>query len=104
MRPRRPLKREDRYVISELAANPAYPDIAGQRPGYIANQLHLFRGGKRGGGSFSHLMAAAAKHLTESEIQALAEYLGHRVDEAGGGTASEDGSLDLLKDGGRDRD
>lgn len=60
--------------------NPAYPDIAGQRPDYIANQLRLFRDGRRGGGPFSHLMAAAAKHLTDREIGALAEYLGRRGD------------------------
>jgi cytochrome c553 len=56
------------------SANPVYPRIAGQKAEYIVGQLHLFRGGTRGGTPFHHLMANAAKGLTDADITALADY------------------------------
>ncbi|MHA6646086.1 c-type cytochrome [Mesorhizobium sp. A623] len=55
-------------------ANPLYPRIARQKAEYIASQLHLFRSGTRGGTPFHHLMANAAKGLTDADITALADY------------------------------
>ncbi len=54
--------------------NPIYPHIAGQPADYLRNQLSLFRAGKRGGTSFSHLMEEAASELTDANIEALAAY------------------------------
>ncbi|AZO00881.1 c-type cytochrome [Mesorhizobium sp. M9A.F.Ca.ET.002.03.1.2] len=54
--------------------SPLYPSIAGQPERYIEAQLGLFRAGKRGGTRFGHLMANAAKGLTNEDIRALAAY------------------------------
>jgi cytochrome c553 len=54
--------------------NPFYPRIAGQNADYIKVQLGLFREQKRGGTSYSHLMAKAASELSDVEIEALAAY------------------------------
>jgi cytochrome c553 len=54
--------------------SPFYPSLAGQPERYIAAQLGLFRAGKRGGTRFGHLMANAAKGLTDDDIRALAAY------------------------------
>lgn len=55
--------------------NPLYPKIAGQPSDYIANQLRLFRAGKRGGTERGHLMFAAARGLQDDDIAALAAFL-----------------------------
>lgn len=62
--------------------NPAYPEIAGLHPSYLALQLHLFRDGHRGGTAYAHLMAKAAEGLTDDEIAALAAYYGSVSTEA----------------------
>ncbi|RWE54965.1 MAG: c-type cytochrome [Mesorhizobium sp.] len=54
--------------------SPLYPSIAGQPERYIEAQLGLFRAGKRGGTRFGHLMANAAKGLTDDDVRALAAY------------------------------
>ena len=54
--------------------NPAYPRLSGQAEAYIANQLRLFVGKKRGGGPFRELMMQAAAHLQDDDIAALAAY------------------------------
>ncbi len=54
--------------------SPLYPSIAGQPARYIETQLGLFRAGKRGGTRFGHLMANAAKGLTDDDVRALAAY------------------------------
>ena len=58
------------------ARNPAYPRIAGLHPSYLALQLHLFRGGHRGGSAYAHLMEKAVENLKDDEIAALAAYYG----------------------------
>lgn len=59
-------------------ANPAYPALSGQPAAYIANQLHLFAGKKRGGGPYRELMTRAAENLAAEDIKALATYFGSR--------------------------
>ena len=54
--------------------NPLYPRLNGQSPAYLAQQLRLFRAGKRGGTPYSHLMRNVAKGLTDAQIEALAAY------------------------------
>ncbi|NQD20740.1 c-type cytochrome, partial [Pseudomonas aeruginosa] len=49
------------------------PRLAGQWAEYLATQLHGFRDGKRGN---SATMRAVAGGLEDSDIQALAGYLG----------------------------
>lgn len=49
---------------------PMFPSIAGQPAGYIAEQLHAFRDGKR----VNALMSPQAKALTDQQIVDLAAY------------------------------
>lgn len=53
---------------------PAYPALAGQGAGYIADQLRLWQRGARGQGATSAIMAAVAAALTEDDIQAVARF------------------------------
>lgn len=59
-------------------ANPAYPHLSGQAEAYLANQLRLFVGKKRGGGPFRALMMQAAANLEDEDIAALAAYFAAR--------------------------
>ena len=58
--------------------NPAYPTIDIHPAAYIEGQLRLFRDGMRGGSSFHHLMANAAKGLSDEDIRAAAAYYASR--------------------------
>ncbi|HIE0236252.1 TPA: c-type cytochrome, partial [Pseudomonas aeruginosa] len=49
------------------------PRLAGQWAEYLATQLHGFRDGKRGNSATMHAVAGG---LEDSDIQALAGYLG----------------------------
>jgi cytochrome c553 len=62
----------------KTGANPAFPSLSGQTEAYLANQLRLFVGKKRGGGPFSALMTQAATNLEDSDIVALAAYFATR--------------------------
>jgi cytochrome c553 len=62
----------------KAGANPVYPRLSGQSGPYLAQQLHLFSGGMRGGTSYSHLMTEAAKNLQEDDIAAAAAYFAQR--------------------------
>lgn len=62
----------------KVDANPAYPRLSGQTEAYLANQLQLFVGKKRGGGPFKELMTQAAAHLQDEDIAALAAYFAAR--------------------------
>lgn len=53
---------------------PGFPRIAGQDRAYLDTQLRLWRAGTRGGGSHAHLMARAARGLTDADIAALAAF------------------------------
>ena len=56
-------------------ANPAYPSLAGQSAGYLANQLTLFQQDRRGGTAHAHLMRPIAKRLTAEDVEAVVSYL-----------------------------
>jgi cytochrome c553 len=49
---------------------PNYPNLAGQKPLYLAKSLRAYQTGERN----SPEMKVAVGHLTPSEIQALSEY------------------------------
>jgi cytochrome c553 len=57
-----------------VAPDPVYPSLAGQYADYIALQLELWRSGKRGGGSYSEIMATIAEQLTDEQIRAVSLY------------------------------
>ena len=52
---------------------PQYPALAGQHAFHLANQLRLFRAGKRGG-RLAEVMSAAARGLTDEDIEGVAMY------------------------------
>ncbi|MBP2295011.1 c-type cytochrome [Azospirillum rugosum] len=51
--------------------DPRYPGLDGQHAGYIADQLRLWKQGKRGTTALSRIMEAAARDLTEDQIRAV---------------------------------
>lgn len=58
--------------------NEDYPRLFGQNAAYLGQQLRLFQMGVRGGGKASHLMAVAAKNLTDEDIDTLASFFSQR--------------------------
>lgn len=56
-------------------AGAAYPRIAGLHAQYIAKELREYRSGERGTGVNGQMMQAAAQHLSDEEIDALASYV-----------------------------
>jgi len=54
--------------------NPNYPRLAGQHADYIAQQLGLFKGDRRGGTAYRTIMLKIAGQLTEEQVQAVAAY------------------------------
>lgn len=56
-----------------ISAIPNYPNLAGQKPQYIIDQLKMFRDGTRNSG-LSAIMAPMAKPLTDEDIANLAAY------------------------------
>ena len=61
------------------SVNPEWPSLAGQGAGYIAKQLHDFKGGKRENAT----MAPMAAPLTDEDIQDLAAYFSSQPIKAG---------------------
>ena len=53
-----------------VSSNPEWPNLAGQKAGYLADQLRAFRDGKRN----NPAMAPFVGKLTDAEIQELAAY------------------------------
>lgn len=53
---------------------PIAPTLAGQAQDYMAEQLKLWRDGKRRGGARANLMLKAAQDLSDNDIRALAEW------------------------------
>jgi cytochrome c553 len=51
-----------------------YPKIAGQSAPYVVNALKAYRDGRRLG-TFASMMAAAAKPLSDTDIENLAAYI-----------------------------
>ncbi|WP_247887420.1 c-type cytochrome [Azospirillum sp. SYSU D00513] len=65
--------------------NALYPELRGQHMAYLMQQLQLWKDGKRGGNPLSDIMAAAARHLTAEQIDAVSRYYGS-LPPAGGAT------------------
>lgn len=73
----------DRYIVSCVSCHgpgnqgvgSTFPDIAGQQPGYIANQLTDWREGKRSGDPLG-LMRVIAERMTDADITAVSAWLG----------------------------
>jgi cytochrome c553 len=53
---------------------PYYPKLRGQAASYLAQQLHLFRDGTRGGTAYAPIMATIALRLSDRQIEAVAAY------------------------------
>lgn len=53
----------------------AFPRLGGQYPEYIATQLRAFRAGERTNDE-SMMMRLTAKHMSDAEIDAVANYIG----------------------------
>jgi cytochrome c553 len=53
-----------------IASNPAWPSLAGQKPGYLANVLKAFRAGLRK----DPMMAGVTRGLSDADITNLAAY------------------------------
>jgi cytochrome c553 len=51
--------------------DPLIPSLAGQPPAYLARQLRLFRDGVFDGTPHARAMQAAARHLTDEEIESV---------------------------------
>ncbi len=59
-----------------LGNNPAgYPRLGGQYAEYIAKQLRMFRGGERTTDGDARVMRSVAKHMSDAEIEAVANYI-----------------------------
>lgn len=72
----------DRYIVpcstchgpDNLGAGDAFPRLAGQHAGYLADQLKAWQTGKRNNDP-QHLMLAIAERLNDDDIRAVAEWL-----------------------------
>jgi len=53
----------------------AFPDISGNHPTYIKQQLELFRSGERAN-DMNEMMRGVAAKLTDDDIELLSQYLG----------------------------
>lgn len=53
-----------------VTANEEWPNLAGQKPGYLAKQLRAYRDGKR----VDPLMSPMAAGLTDEDIDNIAAY------------------------------
>jgi cytochrome c553 len=60
----------------EAARNRFYPTLAGQYAGYTADQLRLFKAGKRRGTPAAEIMSVIAQRMTEAQIDGAATWLG----------------------------
>ena len=54
-----------------ISANPVWPNLAGQKDGYLVKQMKAFRDGAR----TDPMMSPMAKPLTDEDIENLAAYL-----------------------------
>jgi cytochrome c553 len=59
---------------STTPKNPAYPNLAGQHPAYLSQQLQLLRNRRRGGSEYVHLMHSFVDRLTDDHIADVAAY------------------------------
>lgn len=56
------------------ARNPYYPELAGQDPRYLAEQIQLFGSGKRGGTVWAEVMEISSHRLRQDEADAVAAW------------------------------
>lgn len=64
-----------------ISPAPQWPNLAGQQPDYLANQLRAFRSGAR----TNQTMQAKAENLTDEEINSLAAYFASLPAKSAGG-------------------
>lgn len=60
-----------------LSSSSQWPNLAGQKAGYLADQIKAFRDGKRK----DTLMAPMVRSLSDQDITALASYFSQQVDD-----------------------
>lgn len=77
---------------------PGTPRLDIQTPGYLAAALKAFRNGSRQSGT----MMAAARQLSDDEINQLAQHYGRNVDQRGTGTPAE--AAEIAQNGIPERD
>lgn len=75
-----------------ISAAPDVPNLAGQKPAYLAAQLRAFRGGERK----NDLMSAVARQLSDDDIKALVNYWS-AVPRAGGAAPETEPVASLMK-------
>lgn len=94
----------DRYIVSCVSCHGpgnqgvghVFPGIAGQHPGYIANQLSNWRDGKRSGDPLS-LMKVIAERMSDADITAVSAWLSTQPPSG----AQDDGSNARVENGGK---
>jgi cytochrome c553 len=64
----------DCHAPSDTPKNPAYPILAGQHQRYLALQLELFKGRRRGGSPYADLMHVFVDRLEHQQIADVALY------------------------------
>lgn len=58
------------HGVNGISRNPMWPNLAGQKPGYLSLQLKNFRDGKR----VNSIMNIISRSLTDEDIDNLAAY------------------------------
>jgi len=61
------------HGINGKAANPAFPNLAGQNAAYLESALKAYKSGQRSGGQ-AGIMAGMAAPLSDADISNLAAY------------------------------
>jgi cytochrome c553 len=64
----------DCHAPSDTARNPSYPLLAGQHQRYLALQLELFKGRRRGGSPYAELMHVFVDRLDPQQIGDVSLY------------------------------
>jgi cytochrome c553 len=64
----------DCHAPSDTPRNPAYPLLAGQHQRYLALQLELFKGRRRGGSPYADLMHVFVDRLDQQQIGDVSLY------------------------------
>jgi cytochrome c553 len=59
---------------TSVPKNPSYPELAGQHARYLASQLELLKGRRRGGSPKVNLMHVFVDHLSTDDIQAVTSH------------------------------
>ncbi|APH74941.1 c-type cytochrome [Aquibium oceanicum] len=57
------------------AANPQFPQLAGQTTVFLSTQLQVFRKGIRNGSGYGRIMTTIAERMTDADIDAVSAYL-----------------------------